>query len=135
MTRHIPNALTVGRVFLAAVFFLLLGLYQQGTAWGRGCLNAAFVVYIVAGISDVLDGYLARKWRVTSAFGRLIDPFVDKVLVVGGFTMLCGANFVLSDSAGAFERSLPGWLTGGMASAVRAARCGGRLAAPAGRRP
>ena len=98
MNWKLPNQLTVGRIALAGVFFVLLGVYRPLDAGGgpvlssskepSWLLNAAFVLYIVAGMTDVLDGYLARKMNVTSAFGRLVDPFVDKVLVVGAFAML-----------------------------------------------
>jgi len=108
MNWKLPNQLTVGRIALAAAFFVLLGLYEAGTESGRWLLNSAFVLYILAGITDVLDGYLARKMKVTSAFGRIADPFVDKVLVVGAFAMLAGSNYALQpEIAGEFERSLP----------------------------
>lgn len=123
MNRKLPNQLTVARIILAAAFFVLLGMYRQDAKWGSGMLNAAFVLYIVAGVTDVLDGCLARKWNVTSAFGRIADPFVDKVLVVGAFVMLTGSNFAaLPDGPGVvstFERDLPGWITGGMISIVQ----------------
>ena len=115
-----PNQLTVGRIALAAGFFVLLGLYQAGSTWGAWLLNAAFVIYLIAGITDVLDGYIARKYNWTSAFGRIADPFVDKVLVVGAFAMLSGSNFFMSDAMARFEGSLlPLWLTGHMASSVQ----------------
>lgn len=120
MNWKLPNQLTVGRIVLAGVFFVLLGLYEQGTATGRWLLNAAFVLYIIAGVTDVLDGYLARKMNITSAFGRILDPFVDKVLVVGAFAMFTGSNFAMPHGASGFENSLPFWLTGKMASAVQA---------------
>jgi len=122
MNWKLPNQLTVGRIVLAAAFFVLLGLYEAGTETGRWLLNAAFVIYILAGITDVLDGYLARKMKATSAFGRIVDPFVDKVLVVGAFAMLSGSNFAFPGGAAACaaEANLPAWLTGGMASGVHA---------------
>jgi phosphatidylglycerophosphate synthase len=120
MNWKLPNQLTVGRIALAAVFFLLVGLYDQGTATGRWLLNAAFVVYILAGVTDVLDGYLARKWNLTSAFGRIVDPFVDKLLVVGAFAMLTGSNYVLRPDAHEAVMGAPAWLTGKMFSAVQA---------------
>jgi len=121
MNWKLPNLLTVGRIAVAAVFFVLLGIYEAGGQSGRWVLNAAFVTYILAGITDILDGYFARKWHLTTAFGRIVDPFVDKVLVVGAFAMLTGSNFVFSDAhTAAFEKGLPQWLTGGMASAVQA---------------
>jgi len=111
MNWKLPNQLTVGRILLAAVFFVLLGLYDAGSASGPVFLNVAFAIYILAGVTDVLDGYIARKYNWISAFGRICDPFVDKVLVVGTFVMLAGANFA-SDAAS------DSWLVGGMTSGV-----------------
>ncbi|MHC4295515.1 MAG: CDP-alcohol phosphatidyltransferase family protein [Planctomycetota bacterium] len=121
MNWKLPNQLTVARIILAGAFFMLLGLFEQGTVSGRWLLNAAFVLYIIAGITDVLDGWIARKYNLTSAFGRIVDPFVDKVLVVGTFVMLAGSNYVQNPAlAPQFEQDLPGWLTGKMASGVQA---------------
>ena len=97
MYRQIPNAITVGRLLLALVFFVLLSWYQyqgRGSPW---LLNVAFVVYAVALFSDFLDGYLARKWKVVSQFGRIVDPFVDKILVLGAFAFFAGKNFVIPE--------------------------------------
>jgi len=118
MNWKLPNQLTVGRMVLSIVFFVLLGMYREGSECARWLLNIAFVLYIVAGITDVLDGYLARKWNLTTAFGRILDPVMDKILVVGAFIMLAGPNFAMAD--GAVAHRLPGWITGGMASAVQA---------------
>ena len=118
MNWKLPNQLTIGRIVLAAGFFVLVGLYELGSSTGRILLNAAFVVYIVAGLTDILDGYLARKMKITSAFGRIADPFVDKLLVVGAFAMLTGSNYVMP--ADYPDRFLPHWVTGEMASAVQA---------------
>ena len=122
MNWKLPNQLTVGRIVLAGVFFVLLGVYEPSEPWGPAVLNAAFILYLVAGVTDILDGYLARKMKVTSAFGRIADPFVDKVLVVGAFVMMTGSNFDLlrAGPAGEFERNLRHWLTGDMASAIQA---------------
>lgn len=129
MNWKLPNQLTVGRVVLAAAFFVLLALYDQGgsPASGRILLNAAFILFILAGVTDVLDGYIARRWNLTSAFGRIVDPFVDKVLVVGAFVMFTGSNFVMNPPTvdpGAYtsrlEQDLPFWLTGHMITAVQA---------------
>jgi CDP-diacylglycerol--glycerol-3-phosphate 3-phosphatidyltransferase len=48
----------------------------------------AFVLFLVAAFTDFLDGYLARKWGMVTAFGRVADPFADKVLVVGSLVTL-----------------------------------------------
>ncbi len=122
MNWKLPNQLTVGRIVLAAVFFVLLGLYEQGAPSARWLLMTAFVIYIVAGVTDVLDGWIARKYHLTSAFGRIADPFVDKVLVVGAFAMLAGSNFAMDGPTPGFpyEYDLPVWLTGRMVSCVQA---------------
>jgi CDP-diacylglycerol--glycerol-3-phosphate 3-phosphatidyltransferase len=98
MFRHVPNALTAGRLLLAIVFFCMLSWYQyegRGDPW---FLNTAFFIYLVALITDFLDGYLARKWKVEGAFGRIVDPFVDKILVLGSFIFFAGKNFIIPDS-------------------------------------
>src|SRR5437764_6292037 len=100
MFRHVPNALTAGRLVLAGVFFAMLGYYQyegRGDPW---YLNVAFAIYCVAIFTDFLDGYLARKWKVEGAFGRVVDPFVDKVLVIGSFIFFAGKTFIIPDTAG-----------------------------------
>ena len=71
MNWKLPNQLTIARIALAGAFFVLLGLYRPG-AGGAILLNVAFGLYIVAGITDVLDGYFARKWNIVSAFGRIM---------------------------------------------------------------
>jgi len=95
MFQHIPNALTGLRLILAGVFFSMLAYYQyegRGDPW---FLNVAFLIYLVALATDFLDGYLARKWKVEGAFGRVVDPFVDKVLVLGSFIFFAGKNFII----------------------------------------
>ena len=108
MFRHVPNILTGGRLILAAVFFGMLSYYQHD---GRGdpfLLNTAFAVYVVALFSDFLDGYLARKWKVEGAFGRVVDPFVDKVLVLGSFIFFAGKNFVIQEAHTQVVRTITG---------------------------
>jgi CDP-diacylglycerol---glycerol-3-phosphate 3-phosphatidyltransferase len=98
MYRHVPNAITIGRLVLALIFFVLLSWYQyegRGSPW---LLSIAFFVYLVALISDFFDGYLARRWKVVTQFGRIVDPFVDKILVLGGFAFFAGKNFIIPDT-------------------------------------
>jgi CDP-diacylglycerol--glycerol-3-phosphate 3-phosphatidyltransferase len=103
MFRHVPNLLTGLRLVLAAGFFAMLGRYQyhstgQTAEWpDRSWLNTAFIVYLIALVTDFLDGYLARKWKVEGAFGRVVDPFVDKVLVLGSFIFFAGKNFTIPE--------------------------------------
>jgi CDP-diacylglycerol---glycerol-3-phosphate 3-phosphatidyltransferase len=98
MLRHVPNLITGSRLVLAAAFFTLLSFYQYQ---GRGdplLMTASFVIFIAALVSDYLDGYLARKWKVEGAFGRVVDPFADKILVLGAFIFFAGKNFIIPES-------------------------------------
>jgi CDP-diacylglycerol--glycerol-3-phosphate 3-phosphatidyltransferase len=73
---NIPNRITLSRLFLAIVFFVLL-TYRH--------FNVALAIFFVAVVTDWLDGYLARKWELSTDLGRLVDPFVDKVIICGTF--------------------------------------------------
>lgn len=92
MKRRIPNAITMLRILIAGAFFAVLGGYrfpEQGILWG----NVAIVLFVIAAMTDFVDGYLARKWNVVSMFGRLMDPFCDKVLILGTFIYFAGPRF------------------------------------------
>jgi len=69
----IPNAITVARIALMVVFVVLLGRHED--AW-------AITALAVAGVSDFLDGYLARRLEQTSTLGRVLDPAADRILTV-----------------------------------------------------
>jgi len=84
-----PNALTVARLLMTAAFVALLAL-EPGSA---ATLWAAFALFVVAGATDALDGYLARRWNAVSVFGRVADPLADKLLILGAFVMLAGDAF------------------------------------------
>lgn len=107
MFRHIPNILTGARLVLAVVFFVMLSYYQyqgRGDPW---FLNIALMIYVIAVITDFLDGYLARKWSVEGTFGRIVDPFVDKVLVLGSFVFFAGKNFIIQDPIASAAMHVP----------------------------
>ena len=94
--RSLPNALTMLRLVLAAAFFATLNVYRypdHNTVWA----NVAIVLFVLAAITDAYDGYFARKWHVESVFGRIMDPFCDKVLVLGAFIYLAGPRFIVRD--------------------------------------
>lgn len=76
---NIPNQLTTLRLALSIVLFVLMAFkyYLAGT-----------VVFVVAASTDWLDGYLARKWNLVTVLGRILDPFVDKIIVCGTFVFL-----------------------------------------------
>jgi len=97
MFRHLPNLLTGLRLVLAIVFFGMLSWYQYEGRGDPKFLNVGFVIYLVALFTDFLDGYLARKYHLETPFGRVVDPFVDKVLVLGSFLFFAGKNFIIPD--------------------------------------
>ncbi len=106
MYRQIPNLITISRLVLTVIFFVLLNSHQSSqfaaTMW------VAFVIYVVAGLTDILDGYLARAWKVESAFGRVVDPFVDKIMVCGAFAFFSSTEFINKDLIPLKEASITG---------------------------
>jgi CDP-diacylglycerol--glycerol-3-phosphate 3-phosphatidyltransferase len=86
MLKVIPNILTFGRLVLTVVFLVMI-LYSPAVAIGARSLflDIAFVIFVVAGLTDMVDGTIARKLNVASRFGRMLDPLADKVLVCGAF--------------------------------------------------
>lgn len=88
----IPNALTVARLFLAAGFITALSAFRtDGDAGWILPLSAG--LFVIAAATDALDGALARRWNAISAFGRVMDPLADKILVLGAFILLAGPGF------------------------------------------
>ena len=109
LRRRLPNAITIARLALAGIFFGMLLLYRHGSPGNAWWLFAAGWVYGLAAATDWLDGHLARKWGVTSVFGRIVDPFCDKILVLGTFIFFASEVFILPDPAAAGGvRSLTG---------------------------
>jgi cardiolipin synthase len=78
----LPNALTIMRILLVPVFVVAYVLP------GDAARLAAFIVFALAGVSDWLDGFAARKLKAGSDFGRMLDPIADKVLVAVALMML-----------------------------------------------
>lgn len=84
MLRHVPNILTFIRLGLTIVFLWMI-LYSPQVERRTVFLDGAFVLFLVAALTDVVDGHVARRFNATSKFGRMVDPLADKVLVVGSF--------------------------------------------------
>ncbi len=89
MLRLIPNILTFGRLVLTIVFLVMILLappyYANGEVPFPGFLDIAFIIFVTAGITDMVDGLAARRLNVASKFGRMMDPLADKILVCGTF--------------------------------------------------
>lgn len=102
MRMNIPNQITTARFFMAiALMVLLCAIDVRRLPEHMWMLDVAIVLFIVAAISDALDGYLARKHNQVTSFGRVLDPFADKLLVVGTFVLLLGRGFVDADGRNA----------------------------------
>src|SRR5918992_155970 len=72
---QLPNALTILRLALIPVFVVLVLRSDHGYSW------PAAIVFAVAGITDQVDGFLARRWHVESAFGKVADPLADRLMI------------------------------------------------------
>ena len=86
IVKYIPNALTVGRLVLT-VIFLSMVLYAPSLENEKPAnfLLLAFILFVITGLTDIVDGKVARMYDVTSKFGRIVDPLADKFLVCGAF--------------------------------------------------
>ena len=86
---HLPNLITLSRIALAPVLILLLKDHEYAMS---------LVVFIVAGVSDGLDGFIAKRFHLTSRLGAVLDPVADKILLLSAYVMLT------------FLEHLPFWL-------------------------
>ena len=92
-TLSLPNILTYARI--AAIPVVVGCVYAQSVMDGPLWLRwVALAVFIAAGVTDVLDGYYARMWDQQSAFGRMLDPIADKLLVASCLLMLAADNSI-----------------------------------------
>jgi CDP-diacylglycerol--glycerol-3-phosphate 3-phosphatidyltransferase len=83
---QIPNALTLGRLVLIPVFVGLVLASDGGHSW------PAAIVFGAAGITDQVDGWLARLWRVESTFGKIADPLADRLMIDAAVILLWHAD-------------------------------------------
>ena len=80
---NLPNSLTVSRLVLTAAFVVAF-MWDNRAGYG-----IALVTFVVAAITDFLDGYLARKLNLVTSLGKLLDPIADKVRTASAFIFLC----------------------------------------------
>jgi CDP-diacylglycerol--glycerol-3-phosphate 3-phosphatidyltransferase len=80
--QKLPNWLTVARILIVPPIVVLMFIDQTWTGW------AAAVLFIAASITDYYDGALARKYNVSTSFGKFLDPIADKILVSSTLVML-----------------------------------------------
>lgn len=95
MSLNVPNALTLLR-FLLIPFFLAASF--------RGMYLAAFVLFLSAAVTDILDGWIARRFNMKSRIGAILDPAADKMMMICGFLF-----YTFYDGLPVVR--IPGWLT------------------------
>ncbi len=84
--QQLPNALTMARLILIPVFVALMLSAEGGHSWPAG------IVFGIAGVTDQIDGFLARRWRVESDFGRVFDPLADRLMIDAAVILLFVAD-------------------------------------------
>ena len=83
--KYLPNLLSVIRLLLVPVFMVL---------FLTGSILAAVIVFVTAGITDVVDGYIARRFHCTSTLGKVLDPLADKLLQMSAFFCLWYREYI-----------------------------------------
>jgi CDP-diacylglycerol--glycerol-3-phosphate 3-phosphatidyltransferase len=98
----LPNALTLVRIFLVPLFIAALVQHNLQITWDSRVLVAndflALIIFLAAAFTDLLDGYLARRWKQVTTVGTLLDPIADKLLISAALVSLVEM------------RLLPGWM-------------------------
>lgn len=97
--KNLPNIITVSRLFLAFILFAMISARPESLGL------AAAILFLLAAATDAADGFIARRYNLVSTFGRIVDPFADKIIVCGTFIFLV-------------ERSAQSGVTGLMAAIV-----------------
>ncbi len=97
---NLPNKLTMLRIVLVPIFILCLSIPESffnniSFSIGTTIMGwAALVIFVIAAITDCLDGKISRKLGIVTKFGKIMDPLADKLLVSAGFIMLTGLGIV-----------------------------------------
>ena len=99
---NLPNQLTIGRLFLTALFVAVMSIPDQllkSVHLIDYRITIATLFFLIASLTDFLDGYIARKLNLVTDFGKLMDPLVDKILTSAVFIILSK------------EDMIPAWIT------------------------
>ena len=85
MLKNIPNILTIIRFLLIPL--ILNAIYAKNYVLG-------FIIFTISGITDVVDGFIARKFNLISNFGKLMDPLADKLTQISVLSILVKVNII-----------------------------------------
>ena len=99
---NLPNKLTIGRVGMTGLFVMVMSFpdsYIKENQLPDCRITVALIFFLIASITDFLDGYFARKLNLVTDFGKLMDPLVDKILTSAVFIILTK------------EEMVPAWIT------------------------
>ena len=103
--KNLPNQLTVSRIILIFVFLALANIDARSVKpnfinftaeTAHICHVVAYFLAIIAGVTDLFDGYLARKYHCESDFGRLADPLADKIFILATYIMMADYQIIPS---------------------------------------
>ena len=99
--KNLPNQLTVSRIILIFFFVALANIDADKINFieipkrvSETCHLIAYIIAILAGITDFLDGQIARRFKCESDFGRLMDPLADKIFIVATFVMMADYRII-----------------------------------------
>ncbi|MSS60438.1 CDP-diacylglycerol--glycerol-3-phosphate 3-phosphatidyltransferase [Fusobacterium sp. FSA-380-WT-2B] len=90
---NLPNKLTFLRLILVVPFIYFLQFSDEGGFTYRAI---AFVIFVIASLTDFFDGYLARKHNLITDFGKIMDPLADKVLVISALVIFVDLGYIPS---------------------------------------
>ena len=94
---NIPNQITMARIIMVFIFLGLANINPNSLfseTFARNSHIAAYVIAILAGLTDLVDGWIARKFNMITDFGKLMDPLADKIFIVATFLMCVEQNLM-----------------------------------------
>jgi CDP-diacylglycerol--glycerol-3-phosphate 3-phosphatidyltransferase len=97
---NLPNKITIARIVMVFIFLVIcnVDVLIQDAYWRTVWRIVGFIFIIIAALTDIVDGYIARKYNMVTDFGKLMDPLADKIFMVTAFIMLV------------HKQLLPGWV-------------------------
>ena len=95
---NLPNRLTMIRFILAVPFIIFLQ-YSDSSKYGLIFRIISLVIFVIASLTDFVDGYIARKYNLITDFGKIMDPLADKILVISALVIFVQLEYI------------PGWMS------------------------
>jgi CDP-diacylglycerol--glycerol-3-phosphate 3-phosphatidyltransferase len=95
--KNLPNRITISRIVIIFIFVLLANCDNDlfdGAVTAYSLHVTAYILAIIAGVTDIIDGYLARKFNWVSDFGALMDPLADKIFIAATFIMMSSKGYI-----------------------------------------